>query len=79
MTGVEKKPSYPFLFKVLFEYSEEFPPLLNLVGMASKVINFSDGSKVAKKKFGQVQEVGAPSPFLGHVLPGEVVQVYESH
>jgi len=29
-----------------------------------------------KKSFGQVREVGTPSPFLGHVSLGEVVQVF---
>ena len=68
----------------MFEYSEEFPPLLNLVGMASKVFNYSNNSNSnnsisdksnSDKIFGQNVKVTHTSPFLGHLRQGEMVQV----
>jgi transcription initiation factor TFIID subunit 1 len=68
---------------ILAEYCEEFPSLLNQVGMASKIKNYY------KRKPGK--DAGAPvlpfgetafahtSPFLGAIVPGQCVQAFESN
>uniref|UniRef100_A0A673MWK8 Transcription initiation factor TFIID subunit n=1 Tax=Sinocyclocheilus rhinocerous TaxID=307959 RepID=A0A673MWK8_9TELE len=68
---------------VLAEYSEEYPPLLMQVGMATKIKNYY------KRKPGK--DPGAPdckygetvychtSPFLGSLHPGQLLQAFENN
>ena len=68
---------------VLWEYSEEHPPLMSQPGMATKIRNYY------KRKMGK--EAGAPSweygetafshtsPFLGSLAPGEALQAVENN
>uniref|UniRef100_UPI00358DE281 transcription initiation factor TFIID subunit 1-like isoform X2 n=1 Tax=Myxine glutinosa TaxID=7769 RepID=UPI00358DE281 len=68
---------------VLAEYSEEHPPLLNQIGMATRIKNFY------KRKPGK--DPGAPdccygetvyahsSPFLGSLHPGQCLQAFENN
>ncbi|KAG7516655.1 transcription initiation factor TFIID subunit 1-like isoform X3 [Solea senegalensis] len=68
---------------VLAEYSEEYPPLIMQVGMASKIKNYY------KRKPGK--DPGAPdckygetvychtSPFLGSLHPGQLLQAFENN
>ncbi len=68
---------------VLAEYSEQYPPLLMQIGMATKIKNYY------KRKLGK--DDGPPqldygesayahtSPFLGQLKPGECLQAFESH
>ena len=70
---------------VLFEYSEENPPLLSLVGMASKVKNYykrkpgsSDASKGEQHEWGELT-LAHTSPFLGQMAPGQTIQTLENN
>lgn len=74
---------------LLAEYSEEYPPLLNQVGMATKVKNYlrrktgslgSDMSAelVAKYDYGEPAIVST-SPFLGTLNPGQSLQTIENN
>ncbi|XP_061104467.1 transcription initiation factor TFIID subunit 1 isoform X3 [Conger conger] len=68
---------------ILAEYSEEFPPLIMQVGMATKIKNYY------KRKPGK--DPGAPdckygetvychtSPFLGSLHPGQLLQAFENN
>ncbi|XP_067134209.1 transcription initiation factor TFIID subunit 1 isoform X1 [Centruroides vittatus] len=68
---------------ILAEYSEEHPPLVMQVGMATKIKNYY------KRKPGK--DIGAPeykygetayahtSPFLGSLAPGQSVQAFENN
>ncbi|XP_076843772.1 transcription initiation factor TFIID subunit 1 isoform X1 [Brachyhypopomus gauderio] len=68
---------------ILAEYSEEYPPLLLQVGMATKIKNYY------KRKPGK--DPGAPdckygetvychtSPFLGSLHPGQLLQAFENN
>ncbi|XP_023198160.1 transcription initiation factor TFIID subunit 1-like isoform X3 [Xiphophorus maculatus] len=68
---------------ILAEYSEEYPPLIMQVGMASKIKNYY------KRKPGK--DPGAPdckygetvychtSPFLGSLHPGQLLQAFENN
>ncbi|KAL2095183.1 hypothetical protein ACEWY4_009902 [Coilia grayii] len=68
---------------ILAEYSEEYPPLIMQVGMATKVKNYY------KRKPGK--DPGAPdskygetvychtSPFLGSLHPGQLLQAFENN
>ncbi|XP_014237505.1 transcription initiation factor TFIID subunit 1 [Trichogramma pretiosum] len=68
---------------VLVEFSEEYPPLMNLVGMCSKMKNYY------KRKAGK--DTGPPtykygetayaytSPFLGILAPGQSIQAMENN
>lgn len=70
---------------VLFEYCEENPPLLNLVGMASKVMNYykrspdTDPNELKDKyRYGDIHP-RHQSPFLGQMAPGQVIQTLENN
>ncbi len=69
---------------VLFEYCEENPPLLSLVGMASKMKNYykrkpgSDTSKGAQHRYGELT-LAHTSPFLGQMAPGQTIQTIENN
>jgi transcription initiation factor TFIID subunit 1, fungi type len=69
---------------VLMEFSEEYPPIMSIVGMGSKLINFYRKLGVAddtRPKLGigetNVLDSVDKSPFgdFGHVDPGETTQV----
>ncbi len=71
---------------VLFEFSEENPPLISMVGMASKIKNYykripgKDSSKGAdgQHRYGEVT-LAHTSPFLGQMAPGQTIQTLENN
>ena len=69
---------------VLFEYIEEFPPLMSLVGMASKIKNYykrkpgTGDDPGSKYKYGEVT-IAHTSPFLGLMSPGQVMPTFENN
>ncbi|XP_015906224.1 transcription initiation factor TFIID subunit 1 [Parasteatoda tepidariorum] len=67
---------------VLFEFCEEFPPLMNQVGMASKIRNHyrrRPGKETPLKQYEYGETAYHNSPFLGTLQPGESLQAYENH
>lgn len=80
---------------VLFEYSEEFPPFLNQVGMATRLVNYyrplvpkdpslspdpAGNSSPPDLPYGSLVNVGSTdSPFLGVVRPGGCLQSMENN
>ncbi|XP_050421868.1 transcription initiation factor TFIID subunit 1-like [Adelges cooleyi] len=68
---------------ILVEYCEEHPPLLNQVGMCSKIKNYYK-RKIGKDpgppslRFGEVAYAHT-SPFLGVLSPGKTLQVIENN
>lgn len=74
---------------VLAECSEEYPPLLNQVGMATKIKNYmrrktgfhhidQETELVSKYEYGEPAIV-TTSPFLGTLLPGQSLQTIENN
>lgn len=74
---------------ILAECSEEYPPLLNQVGMATKIKNFmrrKPGSNhinqetelISKFDYGEAAIIST-SPFLGSLLPGQCIQTIENN
>ncbi len=68
---------------ILAEYSEQYPPLLMQIGMATKIKNYYK-RKLGKDDGPPQLEYGESlfahtSPFLGQLKPGECVQAFESH
>ncbi|CAH1777107.1 unnamed protein product [Owenia fusiformis] len=68
---------------ILCEYSEEFPPLMMQVGMATKIKNYykrKTGTDNTPKefKFGELAYAHT-SPFLGGLSPGESIQATENN
>ncbi|XP_064636542.1 transcription initiation factor TFIID subunit 1-like isoform X2 [Lineus longissimus] len=67
---------------ILAEFSEEFPPLIMQVGMATKIKNYYK-RKPGKDhnpptfKYGELAYAHT-SPFLGSQAPGQVVQAFEN-
>ncbi|KAL5109890.1 Transcription initiation factor TFIID subunit 1 [Taenia crassiceps] len=80
---------------VLFEYSEEFPPLMNQIGMATRLVNYyrpllpkdpslspdpAGNSSPPDLPYGSLVNVGnTDSPFLGVVRPGGCLQSMENN
>ncbi|GIY46026.1 transcription initiation factor TFIID subunit 1 [Caerostris extrusa] len=68
---------------VLFEFSEQFPPLMNQIGMASKIKNYyrrTPGIETSKPKYKYGEIVCAhTSPFLGNLRQGQSLQTYENN
>ncbi|VUZ45277.1 unnamed protein product [Hymenolepis diminuta] len=80
---------------VLFEYSEEFPPFLNQIGMATRLVNYyrplvpkdpslspdpAGNSSPPDLPYGSLVNVGSTdSPFLGVVRPGGCLQSMENN
>ncbi|CUT98613.1 transcription initiation factor TFIID subunit 1 [Echinococcus multilocularis] len=80
---------------VLFEYSEEFPPLMNQSGMATRLVNYyrpllpkdpslspdpAGNSSPPDLPYGSLVNVGnTDSPFLGVVRPGGCLQSMENN
>ncbi|XP_025197408.1 transcription initiation factor TFIID subunit 1 [Melanaphis sacchari] len=68
---------------ILVEYCEEHPPLLNQVGMCSKIKNYYK-RKIGKDpgppnlRFGEIAYAHT-SPFLGVLSPGKTIQVIENN
>ncbi|KAK0086570.1 hypothetical protein PV325_002974 [Microctonus aethiopoides] len=68
---------------VLVEFSEEHPPLMNQVGMCSKVKNYykrkaGKDHGPPKYKYGETAYAHT-SPFLGILLPGQSIQAVENN
>jgi len=68
---------------VLIEFSEEHPPLMNQVGMCSKVKNYYKRS-ASKEQDPQTYKYGETayahtSPFLGILTPGQSIQTIENN
>lgn len=74
---------------ILAECSEEYPPLLNQVGMATKIKNYMrrkpgthytdhETELISKYGYGEPVIVGT-SPFLGTLLPGQSLQTIENN
>lgn len=73
---------------VFAEYSEEYPPLLNQVGMATKIKNYmrkkssslvdQENELIAKYEYGEPSVVST-SPFLGTLIPGQSLQTIENN
>ncbi|KAL3087271.1 hypothetical protein niasHT_020534 [Heterodera trifolii] len=68
---------------VAMEYVEEFPPLLNQTGMASKIRNYYK-KKLTKEEEKREFEFGETafshtSPFLGNLSPNESLQAIENN
>ncbi|KAG8190490.1 hypothetical protein JTE90_006664 [Oedothorax gibbosus] len=68
---------------VFFEFSEEHPPLMNQVGMASKIKNYyrrrpGKEASMPEYKYGELA-YSHHSPFIGALQPGQSIQAYENH
>ncbi|XP_015118344.1 transcription initiation factor TFIID subunit 1 isoform X2 [Diachasma alloeum] len=68
---------------ILVEFSEEHPPLINQVGMCSKVKNYykrkaGKDPGPQKYKYGETAYAHT-SPFLGVLTPGESIQAIENN
>lgn len=74
---------------ILAECSEEYPPLLNQVGMATKIKNYmrrktgslhidQETELAAKYEYGEPAVVST-SPFLGTLMPGQSLQTIENN
>jgi len=68
---------------VLVEFSEEHPPLMNQVGMCSKVKNYYK-RRAGKDQGPQIYKYGETayahtSPFLGILTPGQSIQAVENN
>ncbi|XP_023236160.1 transcription initiation factor TFIID subunit 1-like [Centruroides sculpturatus] len=70
--------------KLIFaEYSEEFPPLMMNIGMATKIKNYyrrRPGKEIAPTfKYGEPVQFIHTSPFLGHLKQGQSLQAFENN
>lgn len=73
---------------ILAEYSEEYPPLLNQVGMATKIKNYmrkkgasqvdQENELISRYEYGEPSIVST-SPFLGALNPGQSLQTIENN
>ncbi|KAG8039641.1 hypothetical protein G9C98_000370 [Cotesia typhae] len=68
---------------ILFEFSEEHPPLMNQVGMCSKMKNYykrkaGKDSGPPEYKYGETAYAHT-SPFLGILVPGQSIQAIENN
>ena len=68
---------------VLFEYIEENPPLLSMVGMCGKIKNYykrkpGNDKGPADLKYGETTYAHT-SPFLGTMTPGQCIQAVENN
>ncbi|CAF0732337.1 unnamed protein product [Adineta ricciae] len=68
---------------ILVEYSEQYPPLLNQIGMATRVKNYYK-KKPGKQDNPPMLDYGEiayahTSPFQAEMLPGEILQAFENH
>ena len=69
---------------ILIEFCEEHPPLMNQVGMCSKIKNYykrkagKDHAPPEINKYGEISYAHT-SPFLGILHPGNCMQVVENN
>ncbi|XP_055631687.1 transcription initiation factor TFIID subunit 1 isoform X2 [Toxorhynchites rutilus septentrionalis] len=68
---------------ILVEFCEEHPPLMNQVGMATKIKNYykrkaAKDSGLPEFRYGETH-IAHTSPFLGILHPGQCVQVIENN
>nr|XP_022324480.1 transcription initiation factor TFIID subunit 1-like isoform X2 [Crassostrea virginica] len=68
---------------IMAEYSEEYPPLLMQVGMATKIKNYykrkpGKDSQPPAYKYGELSYAHT-SPFLGTLFPGNAIQAFENN
>lgn len=74
---------------ILAECSEEYPPLLNQIGMATKIKNYArrkpgmpvndlETEIISKYEYGEPAIV-TTSPFLGTLMPGQSLQTIENN
>lgn len=68
---------------IMAEYSEEYPPLLMQVGMATKIKNYykrkpGKDSQPPAYKYGELSYAHT-SPFLGTLVPGNSIQAFENN
>ena len=66
---------------ILAEYSEQYPPLINQVGMATKIKNYYKRTKevtVPQFTYGELAYAHT-SPFLGSLVPGQVITAFENN
>ncbi|XP_061189439.1 transcription initiation factor TFIID subunit 1-like isoform X1 [Saccostrea echinata] len=68
---------------IMAEYSEEYPPLLMQVGMATKIKNYykrkpGKDSQPPAYKYGELSYAHT-SPFLGTLMPGQSIQAFENN
>ncbi|KAK2556002.1 Transcription initiation factor TFIID subunit 1 [Acropora cervicornis] len=69
---------------VLFEYCEEYPPLIMAVGMNTKIRNYykrkpGKDDSLPSFDYGEAIPVHQTSPFLGQLAPGESLQALENN
>ncbi|XP_067125089.1 transcription initiation factor TFIID subunit 1-like [Centruroides vittatus] len=68
---------------IFAEYSEEFPPLMMNIGMATKIKNYyrrRPGKEIAPTfKYGEPVQFIHTSPFLGHLKQGQSLQAFENN
>ena len=70
---------------LLMEFMEEYPPLLSLTGMCSKIKNYfkrkpgtDSNEEAAKLPYGELN-LAHTSPFLGQMSPGQTIQAMENN
>lgn len=68
---------------ILAEYSEQYPPLINQVGMALKIRNYykrrpGKETNTPEFKYGDLAYAHT-SPFLGNLAPGQCLQTFENN
>ena len=68
---------------ILVEFCEEYPPLMNAIGMCSKLINYYQGKLHKVKDLGALEH-GEPAPaqyntFQGSVNNGQFIQALENN
>ncbi|XP_064607804.1 transcription initiation factor TFIID subunit 1-like isoform X1 [Liolophura sinensis] len=68
---------------ILAEYSEEYPPIMMQVGMATKVKNYykrkpGKDNNPPQFNYGELAYAHT-SPFLGNLYPGQCIQAFENH
>ena len=70
---------------LLFEYIEEYPPMISFVGMCSKVKNYykrkadmTEDKSINEFVYGELSYADM-SPFLGTMAPGQIIQSLENN
>ena len=69
---------------ILVEYSEEFPPLVGQIGMASRIKNYykrkpgKNEEEIPKYDLGELA-FNYTSPFLGQLEPGQCIRALENN
>ena len=68
---------------ILAEYSEQYPPLINQIGMAVKIRNYykrrpGKETNTPEFRYGDLAYAHT-SPFLGNLAPGQCLQTFENN